>query len=176
MAVTRIFRGNCSVVRCCVLRNWQRNTTSYIKVEDFQWTKERVAAFAPHRAELLGPAPFHQSEKRCPRPRASRCLFVGVFQRVQLHEGRPKQKRHRCRNPNKLDISSLTGEERVQLINRRNARKVRGPIALPGGDAFSQAVFSNRLENGNLAQLQEKTYTIILCRLISNPTSLTASE
>uniref|UniRef100_A0A8B9GBH3 DNA helicase n=1 Tax=Amazona collaria TaxID=241587 RepID=A0A8B9GBH3_9PSIT len=36
---------------------------------------------------------------------------------------RPKQKRHRCRNPNKLDVNSLTGEERVQLINRRNARK-----------------------------------------------------
>ncbi|MEJ1276225.1 hypothetical protein NN561_007129 [Cricetulus griseus] len=49
---------------------------------------------------------------------------LGAFiPRVQLHEGRPKQKRHRCRNPNKLDVNSLTGEERVQLINRRNARK-----------------------------------------------------
>uniref|UniRef100_A0A8C0FGN1 Chromodomain helicase DNA binding protein 9 n=1 Tax=Bubo bubo TaxID=30461 RepID=A0A8C0FGN1_BUBBB len=44
------------------------------------------------------------------------CLFL----LMQLHDGRPKQKRHRCRNPNKLDINSLTGEERVQLINRRN--------------------------------------------------------
>uniref|UniRef100_A0A8C6YDZ8 Chromodomain helicase DNA binding protein 9 n=1 Tax=Naja naja TaxID=35670 RepID=A0A8C6YDZ8_NAJNA len=43
----------------------------------------------------------------------------------------PKQKRHRCRNPNKLDINSLTGEERVQLINRRNARKVGGAFAPP---------------------------------------------
>lgn len=51
--------------------------------------------------------------------------------RVQLHEGRPKQKRHRCRNPNKLDVNSLTGEERVQLINRRNARKVGGAFAPP---------------------------------------------
>ncbi|XP_013918368.1 PREDICTED: chromodomain-helicase-DNA-binding protein 9-like [Thamnophis sirtalis] len=50
---------------------------------------------------------------------------------MQLHEGRPKQKRHRCRNPNKLDINSLTGEERVQLINRRNARKVGGAFAPP---------------------------------------------
>uniref|UniRef100_A0A670JCV1 Chromodomain helicase DNA binding protein 9 n=1 Tax=Podarcis muralis TaxID=64176 RepID=A0A670JCV1_PODMU len=50
---------------------------------------------------------------------------LGAFiPKMQLHEGRPKQKRHRCRNPNKLDINSLTGEERVQLINRRNARKV----------------------------------------------------
>uniref|UniRef100_A0A669QYQ4 Chromodomain helicase DNA binding protein 9 n=1 Tax=Phasianus colchicus TaxID=9054 RepID=A0A669QYQ4_PHACC len=44
---------------------------------------------------------------------------------------RPKQKRHRCRNPNKLDVNSLTGEERVQLINRRNARKVGGAFAPP---------------------------------------------
>ncbi|XP_061225878.1 chromodomain-helicase-DNA-binding protein 9-like isoform X3 [Neopsephotus bourkii] len=51
--------------------------------------------------------------------------------RMQLHDGRPKQKRHRCRNPNKLDINSLTGEERVQLINRRNARKVGGAFAPP---------------------------------------------
>ncbi|PIN98653.1 hypothetical protein AB205_0217770 [Aquarana catesbeiana] len=33
--------------------------------------------------------------------------------RMQLHDGRPKQKRHRCRNPNKLDVNSLTGDERV---------------------------------------------------------------
>jgi len=44
----------------------------------------------------------------------------------QFPDGRPKQKRHRCRNPNKIDVNSLTGEERVQIINRRNARKV-GP-------------------------------------------------
>lgn len=57
---------------------------------------------------------------------------LGAFiPRMQLHEGRPKQKRHRCRNPNKLDVNSLTGEERVQLINRRNARKVGGAFAPP---------------------------------------------
>ncbi|XP_030060913.1 chromodomain-helicase-DNA-binding protein 9-like [Microcaecilia unicolor] len=50
---------------------------------------------------------------------------------MQLHDGRPKQKRHRCRNPNKLNVGSLTGEERVQLINRRNARKVGGAFAPP---------------------------------------------
>ncbi|MEE6528358.1 hypothetical protein FKM82_030567, partial [Ascaphus truei] len=53
------------------------------------------------------------------------------FQRTPLHGDRPKQKRHRCRNPNKLDVNSLTGEERVQLINRRNARKVGGAFAPP---------------------------------------------
>uniref|UniRef100_A0A671WJ05 Chromodomain helicase DNA binding protein 9 n=1 Tax=Sparus aurata TaxID=8175 RepID=A0A671WJ05_SPAAU len=40
-------------------------------------------------------------------------------------------KRHRCRNPNKIDVNSLTGEERVQIINRRNARKVGGAFAPP---------------------------------------------
>uniref|UniRef100_A0A8C8A3E0 Chromodomain helicase DNA binding protein 9 n=1 Tax=Oryzias sinensis TaxID=183150 RepID=A0A8C8A3E0_9TELE len=52
------------------------------------------------------------------------------------HDGRPKQKRHRCRNPNKIDVNSLTGEERVQIINRRNGylpesmfdRILTGPI------------------------------------------------
>ena len=44
---------------------------------------------------------------------------------MQFQDGRPKQKRHRCRNPNKIDVNSLTGEERVQIINRRNARKVK---------------------------------------------------
>ncbi|XP_031756020.1 chromodomain-helicase-DNA-binding protein 9 isoform X4 [Xenopus tropicalis] len=57
---------------------------------------------------------------------------LGAFiPRVQFHDGRPKQKRHRCRNPSKLDVNSLTGEERVQLINRRNARKVGGAFAPP---------------------------------------------
>uniref|UniRef100_A0A673B1T1 Uncharacterized protein n=1 Tax=Sphaeramia orbicularis TaxID=375764 RepID=A0A673B1T1_9TELE len=52
---------------------------------------------------------------------------------MQFHfqDGRPKQKRHRCRNPNKIDVNSLTGEERVQIINRRNARKVGGAFAPP---------------------------------------------
>lgn len=38
---------------------------------------------------------------------------------------KPKQKRHRCRNPNKIDINTLTGEERVPVVNRRNGRKVK---------------------------------------------------
>uniref|UniRef100_A0A672SML0 Chromodomain helicase DNA binding protein 7 n=1 Tax=Sinocyclocheilus grahami TaxID=75366 RepID=A0A672SML0_SINGR len=36
---------------------------------------------------------------------------------------KPKQKRHRCRNPNKIDINTLTGEERVPVVNIRNGRK-----------------------------------------------------
>uniref|UniRef100_A0A8B9QAP8 Chromodomain helicase DNA binding protein 7 n=1 Tax=Apteryx owenii TaxID=8824 RepID=A0A8B9QAP8_APTOW len=36
---------------------------------------------------------------------------------------KPKQKRHRCRNPNKLDINTLTGEERVPVVNKRNGKK-----------------------------------------------------
>uniref|UniRef100_A0A8C4SRV2 BRK domain-containing protein n=1 Tax=Erpetoichthys calabaricus TaxID=27687 RepID=A0A8C4SRV2_ERPCA len=53
---------------------------------------------------------------------------VGAFIPVN---GQPKQKRHRCRNPNKIDVNSLTGDERVQVINRRNARKVGGAFAPP---------------------------------------------
>uniref|UniRef100_A0A673K0X6 Chromodomain-helicase-DNA-binding protein 9-like n=1 Tax=Sinocyclocheilus rhinocerous TaxID=307959 RepID=A0A673K0X6_9TELE len=56
---------------------------------------------------------------------------VGAFIPPQFQDDRPKQKRHRCRNPNKIDINSLTGEERVQIINRRNARKIGGAFAPP---------------------------------------------
>uniref|UniRef100_A0A8B9TKC1 Chromodomain helicase DNA binding protein 9 n=1 Tax=Anas platyrhynchos TaxID=8839 RepID=A0A8B9TKC1_ANAPL len=58
------------------------------------------------------------------------CIPVSIpFSSTSVKQ--PKQKRHRCRNPNKLDVNSLTGEERVQLINRRNARKVGGAFAPP---------------------------------------------
>uniref|UniRef100_A0A8B9TH82 Chromodomain helicase DNA binding protein 7 n=1 Tax=Anas platyrhynchos TaxID=8839 RepID=A0A8B9TH82_ANAPL len=42
---------------------------------------------------------------------------------------KPKQKRHRCRNPNKLDINTLTGEERVPVVNKRNGKKVKIKLA-----------------------------------------------
>ncbi|XP_051984358.1 chromodomain-helicase-DNA-binding protein 7-like isoform X1 [Xyrauchen texanus] len=48
--------------------------------------------------------------------------------------GKPKQKRHRCRNPNKIDINTLTGEERVPVVNIRNGRKMGGAMAPPMKD------------------------------------------
>ncbi|XP_029110966.1 chromodomain-helicase-DNA-binding protein 7 isoform X2 [Scleropages formosus] len=47
---------------------------------------------------------------------------------------KPKQKRHRCRNPNKIDINTLTGEERVPVVNRRNGKKMGGAMAPPMKD------------------------------------------
>ncbi|XP_076851329.1 chromodomain-helicase-DNA-binding protein 7-like [Brachyhypopomus gauderio] len=47
---------------------------------------------------------------------------------------KPKQKRHRCRNPNKIDINTLTGEERVPVVNKRNGRKMGGAMAPPMKD------------------------------------------
>uniref|UniRef100_A0A674K2V1 Chromodomain-helicase-DNA-binding protein 7 n=1 Tax=Terrapene triunguis TaxID=2587831 RepID=A0A674K2V1_9SAUR len=47
---------------------------------------------------------------------------------------KPKQKRHRCRNPNKLDINTLTGEERVPVVNKRNGKKMGGAMAPPMKD------------------------------------------
>ncbi|XP_059368476.1 chromodomain-helicase-DNA-binding protein 9-like isoform X5 [Carassius carassius] len=57
--------------------------------------------------------------------------FIPSANKLQFQDDIPKQKRHRCRNPNKIDINSLTGEERVQIINRRNARKIGGAFAPP---------------------------------------------
>uniref|UniRef100_A0A8D2LH40 Chromodomain-helicase-DNA-binding protein 7 n=1 Tax=Varanus komodoensis TaxID=61221 RepID=A0A8D2LH40_VARKO len=53
---------------------------------------------------------------------------------ISIHEDKPKQKRHRCRNPNKLDINTLTGEERVPVVNKRNGKKMGGAMAPPMKD------------------------------------------
>uniref|UniRef100_A0A4W3HIK7 Chromodomain-helicase-DNA-binding protein 6-like n=1 Tax=Callorhinchus milii TaxID=7868 RepID=A0A4W3HIK7_CALMI len=42
---------------------------------------------------------------------------------------RPKQRRHRCKDPSKLDINTLTGEERVPVIHRGSGRKLGGAMA-----------------------------------------------
>uniref|UniRef100_A0A4W3JRE1 Chromodomain helicase DNA binding protein 7 n=1 Tax=Callorhinchus milii TaxID=7868 RepID=A0A4W3JRE1_CALMI len=47
---------------------------------------------------------------------------------------KPKQKRHRCRNPNKLDVNTLTGDERVPIVNKRNGKKMGGAMAPPMKD------------------------------------------
>uniref|UniRef100_A0A8C7NNG8 Chromodomain helicase DNA binding protein 6 n=1 Tax=Oncorhynchus mykiss TaxID=8022 RepID=A0A8C7NNG8_ONCMY len=36
---------------------------------------------------------------------------------------RPKQRRHRCKDPTKLDVNSLTGEERVPVVHRSTGRR-----------------------------------------------------
>uniref|UniRef100_A0A9J8CBC9 Chromodomain helicase DNA binding protein 7 n=1 Tax=Cyprinus carpio carpio TaxID=630221 RepID=A0A9J8CBC9_CYPCA len=53
---------------------------------------------------------------------------------MQFFFAKPKQKRHRCRNPNKIDINTLTGEERVPVVNIRNGRKMGGAMAPPMKD------------------------------------------
>ncbi|KAM8966503.1 chromodomain-helicase-DNA-binding protein 7 [Pelodytes ibericus] len=59
-------------------------------------------------------------------PKSAEMLF-SPFQK-------PKQKRHRCRNPNKLDINTLTGDERVPVVNKRNGKKMGGAMAPPMRD------------------------------------------
>lgn len=53
------------------------------------------------------------------------CVYVQKTEENHSQLGKPKQKRHRCRNPNKIDINTLTGEERVPVVNKRNGRKAR---------------------------------------------------
>lgn len=42
---------------------------------------------------------------------------------------RPKQRRHRCKDPTKLDINALTGEERVPVVHRGTGRRLGGAMA-----------------------------------------------
>lgn len=41
---------------------------------------------------------------------------------------RPKQRRHRCKDPTKLDVNSLTGEERVPVVHRGTGRRVSSTL------------------------------------------------
>uniref|UniRef100_A0A8C3TDR1 Chromodomain helicase DNA binding protein 7 n=1 Tax=Chelydra serpentina TaxID=8475 RepID=A0A8C3TDR1_CHESE len=43
-----------------------------------------------------------------------------------------------CRNPNKLDINTLTGEERVPVVNKRNGKKVKLRLVLSSARAVSE--------------------------------------
>ncbi|XP_042563774.1 chromodomain-helicase-DNA-binding protein 6 isoform X2 [Clupea harengus] len=42
---------------------------------------------------------------------------------------RPKQRRHRCKDPTKLDVNSMTGEERVPVVHRNTGRRLGGAMA-----------------------------------------------
>ncbi|KAM4704794.1 chromodomain-helicase-DNA-binding protein 7 isoform 1-T1 [Rhinophrynus dorsalis] len=88
----------------------------------------------PSHSHHQGWTPLHQSPQNTP-------------QKVPVHQHsppdpfldqpmpdmtrKPKQKRHRCRNPNKLDINTLTGDERVPVVNKRNGKKMGGAMAPP---------------------------------------------
>uniref|UniRef100_A0A673LB23 Chromodomain-helicase-DNA-binding protein 6-like n=1 Tax=Sinocyclocheilus rhinocerous TaxID=307959 RepID=A0A673LB23_9TELE len=58
----------------------------------------------------------------------SRCLQI---LKNMLHSflERPKQRRHRCKDPTKLDVNSLTGEERVPVVHRNTGRRLGGAMA-----------------------------------------------
>lgn len=56
-----------------------------------------------------------------PPPQSGAGLLQGFVER-------PKQRRHRCKDPTKLDINTLTGEERVPVIHRGTGRRVKTPV------------------------------------------------
>uniref|UniRef100_A0A8C3SW89 Chromodomain helicase DNA binding protein 6 n=1 Tax=Chelydra serpentina TaxID=8475 RepID=A0A8C3SW89_CHESE len=46
-----------------------------------------------------------------------------------LQVDKPKQRRQRCKDPSKLDINSLTGEERVPVVHKGTGRRLGGAMA-----------------------------------------------
>ncbi|MEE6510178.1 hypothetical protein FKM82_029380 [Ascaphus truei] len=47
------------------------------------------------------------------------------------YSDKPKQRRQRCKDPNKLDINMLTGDERVPVVNKDTGRRVRSVPDMP---------------------------------------------
>ncbi|XP_046701763.1 LOW QUALITY PROTEIN: chromodomain-helicase-DNA-binding protein 6 [Silurus meridionalis] len=61
---------------------------------------------------------------------------------LQSFAERPKQRRHRCKDPTKLDVNSLTGEERVPVVHRNTGRRLGGAMA-PAIKELSQWLDAN---------------------------------
>uniref|UniRef100_A0A3B4YM59 Chromodomain helicase DNA binding protein 7 n=1 Tax=Seriola lalandi dorsalis TaxID=1841481 RepID=A0A3B4YM59_SERLL len=83
---------------------------------------QRGPQMGPNRPQLQQQQGKHHTADAVPC--CSEELLLSQF-------SKPKQKRHRCRNPNKIDINTLTGDERVPVVNRRNGRKMGGAMAPP---------------------------------------------
>uniref|UniRef100_A0A8C3UU16 Chromodomain helicase DNA binding protein 6 n=1 Tax=Catharus ustulatus TaxID=91951 RepID=A0A8C3UU16_CATUS len=64
------------------------------------------------------------------RQQSDYTLDVPSFGTVRVaFSDKPKQRRQRCKDPNKLDISSLTGEERVPVVHKGTGRRLGGATA-----------------------------------------------
>lgn len=85
---------------------------------------EEAAVSNKELGEWLRQHPSYAMDMSAFAPKTNDELLLSQF-------SKPKQKRHRCRNPNKIDINTLTGEERVPVVNRRNGRKMGGAMAPP---------------------------------------------
>uniref|UniRef100_A0A803YPC6 DNA helicase n=1 Tax=Meleagris gallopavo TaxID=9103 RepID=A0A803YPC6_MELGA len=83
------------------------------------------------------PAAGSQAEKAVPnkslldwlRQQSDYTLDVPSFGTVRVAFDKPKQRRQRCKDPSKLDISALTGEERVPVVHKGTGRRLGGATA-----------------------------------------------
>ncbi|XP_054029684.1 chromodomain-helicase-DNA-binding protein 6 isoform X2 [Dryobates pubescens] len=81
------------------------------------------------------PAAGSQAEKAVPnkslldwlRQQSDYTLDVPAF--GTNFSDKPKQRRQRCKDPSKLDINSLTGEERVPVVHKGTGRRLGGATA-----------------------------------------------
>uniref|UniRef100_A0A8B9TMI5 Chromodomain helicase DNA binding protein 6 n=1 Tax=Anas platyrhynchos TaxID=8839 RepID=A0A8B9TMI5_ANAPL len=83
------------------------------------------------------PAAGSQAEKAVPnkslldwlRQQSDYTLDVPGFGTVRNFSDKPKQRRQRCKDPSKLDINALTGEERVPVVHKGTGRRLGGATA-----------------------------------------------
>uniref|UniRef100_A0A672PWZ6 Chromodomain helicase DNA binding protein 6 n=1 Tax=Sinocyclocheilus grahami TaxID=75366 RepID=A0A672PWZ6_SINGR len=107
-------------------RNVETPDLSFIKRQSMNLPEQQVCGntSTPTTLPTQPPAPSPAP------PPASETLNVSMDRETSqnaniLHSflERPKQRRHRCKDPSKLDVSSLTGEERVPVVHRNTGRR-----------------------------------------------------
>uniref|UniRef100_A0A8D2ZG83 Chromodomain helicase DNA binding protein 7 n=1 Tax=Scophthalmus maximus TaxID=52904 RepID=A0A8D2ZG83_SCOMX len=114
--------GSGSVVRLCCTDTRHSSLCIRIYIK-FILEEEEPAVSNKELGEWLRQHPTYTMDMAGFTPKSEE-LLLSQF-------SKPKQKRHRCRNPNKIDINTLTGDERVPVVNRRNGRKMGGAMAPP---------------------------------------------
>uniref|UniRef100_A0A673GLI9 Chromodomain-helicase-DNA-binding protein 6-like n=1 Tax=Sinocyclocheilus rhinocerous TaxID=307959 RepID=A0A673GLI9_9TELE len=111
-------------------RNVETPDLSFIKRQSMNLPEQQVCPPAtPTTLPTQPPTPSPASESlnvSMDRETANKGLMEWLRQNPNFNMDfleRPKQRRHRCKDPSKLDVSSLTGEERVPVVHRNTGRR-----------------------------------------------------
>uniref|UniRef100_A0A8C3NH04 DNA helicase n=1 Tax=Geospiza parvula TaxID=87175 RepID=A0A8C3NH04_GEOPR len=104
----------------------RRGRRKNVEGMDLIFLKERPL---PNRLQVGLCSPFLHEPRGPARLIKPSSLINIVLFALQNFSDKPKQRRQRCKDPNKLDISSLTGEERVPVVHKGTGRRLGGATA-----------------------------------------------
>uniref|UniRef100_A0A8B9CLK0 Chromodomain helicase DNA binding protein 6 n=1 Tax=Anser brachyrhynchus TaxID=132585 RepID=A0A8B9CLK0_9AVES len=105
----------------------RRGRRKNVEGMDLIFLKERPL---PTRLQVSQCFPLHMALMQSPSRliKLSSLIKIVLFA-LQNFSDKPKQRRQRCKDPSKLDINALTGEERVPVVHKGTGRRLGGATA-----------------------------------------------